>query len=208
MTFVISVIGHEGVGKDTVADMLQKMIPNSSRYINATTLKQITAKLLHVESIEELDVLKNEEAKFALYRGKRYFMPNMHGSKSVRDWLIYVSEDMIKPFLGQDVWAKAFTVWLSQNPDIDVVIKSDDRYPAEFDSNPISTLYVYVDRQGIQGKDTPYLKRIEYMKDKILNQRYGCYLANNGSLEELKKNVQTHIVDTLKLNILNSKEIS
>lgn len=186
----ISVVGHEGAGKDTVADMLHTLINDSVRYQHAAALKTITAKLLGI-SVDDLEDAKRVGLDFWMDVYKQPVIRTLHIEKTAREWLIYVSEEILKPVFGKDIWANAYTAWLqSQPPSVKAVIKSDDRYPAEFDF--VNTIYIYVDRPGVTGDTTtPYWENINTLKHLCeVNTGYRQTIVNDGTLADLFENVE------------------
>ena len=182
----ISLVGHEGAGKDTSADMLQTIISNSVRYSHAAALKTMTAKMLSI-TVEELERAKRDNDTFSMTIDNTAGLPGTAKTKTARDWLIYVSEELVKPIFGNDIWASALQALLKNPPEgTQAVIKSDDRYPVEFDFE--NTVFVFIDKPGVTGDSTtPYWEHINALQAMCAQNTDKCLtIVNDGTLEELR----------------------
>ena len=122
---LISVIGLDGSGKDTVANMIyehyHEKFYKTLRLSNADPLKSFVCKFLQIKEEWYEDLKRNESATFQ--------------GKTIREWMIFFAEDCFKPTFGKTFFASCTLKEIMNNYSCEVFIKSDDRYTEEFQSN-------------------------------------------------------------------------
>jgi hypothetical protein len=107
---VIILNGPPGCGKDTLADHLVY----GGSGINNAEKREFKTRLFHIASavagitLGELIRLNSRETK----NTKTARLP---GGRSPREWLIYVSESMVKPTLGYDFFGQAAAEGLTRS---------------------------------------------------------------------------------------------
>jgi len=117
---MVFLIGYKKrVGKDTTANLLTEMLPNTTKKSFATPLKEIVSDMFGI-SVETLDNLKNTDSW--LYEGNDKF------EISFRKILQRFGNGKIKHYFGRDVWAKLTLQGIKEN-----VIVADFRFPEEYE---------------------------------------------------------------------------
>lgn len=153
MVKIISFVGHERAGKNFIGDAVFKNLSirgfKVKQFANADALKNMACAMLDI-SLKDLEYKKETNEKF-FFNGELY---------SMREFLITLSENWVKPVFGQTVWGDVFSKFIRDNQDLDYIIKTDDRYDADIAPN-INTKYVAVIRDGVGGIfNTPYFDMV------------------------------------------------
>ena len=122
---LISVIGPDGVGKDTAAKLLKSILKEkynkeSLHLYNAKSLKTFTCRYLNIPE-SDYEYFKRKDCKIL--------------NKSLREWMVYFGEYCFKPAFGNDVFVNEVIKEIENSLDIHFFIKSDDRFAIEFSSN-------------------------------------------------------------------------
>ena len=192
---LISVIGLDGSGKDTVAKLLYELYKSKNYHVekvyNAMKLKYFVCDFLNIDIDDEYEFFKrnNETIK----------------GKSLRSWMIYFAENLFKPIFGDDFFAKQTLQHIINHSKYGcdtLIIKSDDRYKIEFDSNePLKSIYqikyilviaseedsMFFNSSTLctnKVKEKPYLLDLHnFVRNNIENIDL---VFNNGSIEDLK----------------------
>jgi hypothetical protein len=186
-TKVISFVGHERSGKDTIAEAVyQNLIIRGfkvKKFANANALKELACKLKSI-SLEELENLKaSNEASWG---------SDVLTMMSMRDYLIHLSEDIIKPIFGQSVWADVFRNFCKNNSELDFIIKTDDRYEEDVKAND-NVVYVSVNREGVTGlSSTPYY----HFVNSLINKADVC-IENNVDINSVDFRKYIHTMTLL-----------
>ena len=107
--------GPPGCGKDTAAKIINLHIPNLVyQYKMALPLKEACHKLLGLQgSLEDLEPLKEVPIKFLVQDSYNLFpnqpkekLVNANGEMTLRQFYIHISENVMKPMFGIDIFGK------------------------------------------------------------------------------------------------------
>lgn len=119
---VVILNGPPGSGKDTLADhLVYNALQNAEKREFKTKLFEIAATLAGI-TVEHMVELNNQETK-------NVPSPELPAGRSPRQWLIFVSEVMVKPHLGLRYFGKAAAKTLT-NPNT-VYVFSDGGFDEE-----------------------------------------------------------------------------
>lgn len=117
--------GPPGCGKDTAANIIhEKLITLSYKYKMAQPLKEACHKLLGLEgTLEELESVKELPIKFLVTNPSLAViesgpLTNDVGEMTLRQFYIHVSENMMKPLFGNDVFGRSAVEYLRQTHQI------------------------------------------------------------------------------------------
>ena len=126
---VILIHGKKRSGKDTSAEIIQKLVPEAIIKPFAGPLKEITAKSFNL-TLDTIDYLKNDES---IKIGFKSPNEKMCTDISMRNFLQNLGTEAIKPIFGEDVWAKLFADYYSTLPPKSILIAPDFRVQEEYD---------------------------------------------------------------------------
>ena len=182
--------GPPGSGKDTIANIFKDIVKDVYLYKMAYPLKEGSHKLLGlVGSLEELEPIKENPINFGLLDD---FVENNHhlikplklidDSIDLRQFYIHLSENVMKPLFGNDIFGKLAVQYITQSKNKFVAI-SDCGFESEV--KPLIEHY---------GKDNFVLVRLHREGKSFANdsrnyidisgvQTYD--VQNNGTMEEL-----------------------
>lgn len=189
---LISIIGLDGSGKDTSADIIQNFYKRKNiviyRTSNAQYLKHFVCQYFGLH-IQDYEYYKRTEALF--------------NGKTLRQWMIFFAESCFKPVFGKDFFSEQTIKDIDLNSKkFDIFVKTDDRFSTEFNSNLYLQFsfniryiliiksekdYVFfnsVDLDPNKFKEKPYLLDLhKFVQDNI---EHIDLIFNNGSIEDLK----------------------
>ena len=191
MIKIICLNGAPRSGKDTVGEILKSLSSDVSLMKFAAPLDDIAKTILAVPE-EQYRVLR-EEKKDQLLEGSR---------STMRDLLIGISENLLKPIFGRTYFADAaadkihhhlhkYRVLRTEPSDIFVITDCGfqyeyDRFKERMDELKIPTKLVQIQRDGTSFEGDSR----EFVTDP---KQYS--LMNNGTLEDLKAKVEWLLSD-------------
>lgn len=167
--------GPPSSGKDTAADFTAEHFENVYEYKMALPLKQACHDLLGLKgSLRDLEPIKELPVKF----------PLVDGEMSLRAFYIHLSENVMKPLFGKEIFGKLAVEYI-KNSGADLVTISDSGFVDEamptvqaFGYENVLLIRVHREGKTFKGDSRDY---IELPGVKTLD------LDNNGSLEDFQK---------------------
>ena len=193
---IILLNGPAGCGKDTGSDLLKEIYQESLfQYKMALPLKEACHKLLGLEgSLEALEHLKERPIKFLVNKNYNNFISpvklvNNAGEMTLRQFYIHVSENLMKPMFGIEIFGKLAVENIKNNKCKIVTISDsgfeDEARPIvrEFGSDNVVLVKIFRDGKTFAGDSRGYIDLPVTTFE----------LSNNGSLEQLKQNLQSII---------------
>ena len=179
---LISIIGLDGSGKDTSADIIQNFYKQKN-----------------------IDIYRTSNAQYLKHFVCQYYKRTeaLFNGKTLRQWMIFFAESCFKPVFGKDFFSEQTIKDIDLNSKkFDIFVKTDDRYSTEFNSNLYLQFsfdiryiliiksekdYVFfnsVDLDPNEFKEKPYLLDLHnFVQDNI---EHIDLIFNNGSIEDLK----------------------
>ena len=124
----IQIAGAKRSGKDTLAKLLTKYIPNSKVMSFANPLKDIIAKTFNIDQVA-LDNFKNKPDRFKVLVIDTD-EDAILAETNFREILQRFGTEGMKPYFGEDVWQKLL-MQEAEKSNSDYVIIPDYRFPEE-----------------------------------------------------------------------------
>lgn len=197
MLKVIVFNGPARSGKDSASSYMSEIMNNSYHLAFKDELFKICANTLSI-SVEDYQTDYDRQTPDKVWWMKdlvsistsaSMVSPREQNNFSQRDFLIHMSENVIKPSFGKDAFGKAF---VNSLPEEGIVFVSDSGFPEEL--QPVidhvgteNVLVIRIQREGcsFEGDSRDYLTP-EMFDDKV--QFY--QIVNNGTELEFLKNVE------------------
>lgn len=186
--------GPPGSGKSTVVEAIVNGYAQAVHCQFAAPLKAAAACLLGI-SIEEIEAKKDDPLPLVDKRSL---------NKTLRGFLIALSEDFVKPHLGQaafgKVAAKGITNWHNRSPSHWLYLFSDGGFEQEFlplinEFGAENMLVIHLHRQGCNyKKDSRAYVNVEVLATPVV-------LKNDGTVEDLISNAGKIIEDWILTTI-------
>ena len=204
--------GPPGSGKDTAANIIEDLLDDVYLYKMAYPLKESCHKLLGLTgSLEELEYLKEHVLEFSLPRDfvehnktlqkplKIEVATHEQCQITLRQLYIHISENLMKPLFGPEIFGKLAVKYITQN-DSKYVAISDCGFKSElepllktFDLEDFILIKLYRNGKSYVNDSRNYINIPEIQT---------IELNNNGSILDLKTTLQDIIRDTeVELNL-------
>lgn len=182
---IIAINGYAGVGKDTVAQLIQELQPDKNWQIKKFSgkLKQMASLItgIPVEKFEEQGFKQNGQIDIRSIDWKNNYQQSAKGYE-VRRFLQFLGTECVRDLLGKDVWVDALLK--DYSPEKDNWIITDCRFPNELQG--VLTLLgvsLRVERVGIKPINA-------HPSETALDDHlFDWLIENKGSLDFLKNEV-------------------
>lgn len=179
---LLSISGFSGVGKDTVAGIIQELQPDKKWQV-----KKFSGKLKEMASlITGIPVDMFEDQNFKK-DGNLCIVPNTLGPNSfkkftIREFLQYLGTECVRDLLGKDVWVDALLKDYDKTKHNWII--TDCRFPNEFEGVQDKGGYtIKVTRKGINAINA-------HPSETALNgYDFDGYVDNLGDMEDLRTEV-------------------
>lgn len=201
---IILLNGPPGCGKDTAAKIINKKLHGFSyQYKMSLPLKEACHNLLGLQgTLEELEPLKDLAIKFLIKKDSNhwslYNLVNDKGEMTLRQFYIYISENVMKPLFGDDIFGRLAVENLKQCHH-DVVTISDSGFAPEakpiidyFGKENICLSKLYRTGKDFSGDSRGY---IDLPVDKILD------INNNSSVDDFEKDLWNKITKNFLIGL-------
>ena len=181
---LLSISGFAGVGKDTVAQIIQELQPDKQWQI-----KKFSGKLKEMASlITKVPVDKFEEQEFkqkgeiAIWTKGGLGYKDIALAYGVREFLQYLGTECVRDLLGKNIWVDALLNDYDASKDNWII--TDCRFPNEFRGiENIGGRTIKVSRKGINAVNAhPSETALEGFN-------FDGYVDNFGDMEDLKTEV-------------------
>ena len=187
---IILISGLKRAGKDTVGQMLNELIPDSSVEHFAAPLKRIFATTYKL-SLDKLDELKNNEKVVCGFRSPS---ERLCTGITVRGALQRLGTEAMKAELGESVWGDLL-VKKYLNSDKPIMIVPDFRFNSEL--IPIENAEIHYVKVRVNNPEC-VTTDLHPSETEWQNMKFDYTIENNGTLEELKEKVEAIVQDIIK----------